>query len=121
VRLPISTDQIAAGTTMMHYTRQSNETVKVEGKDHIIQDVPKTHVAIHHTYLKKLQNKASQIDELNQSMWKKKHTVTPLSNCLLASALVLVPGLLLMGAEIVNSLVVTDFFADLHLINDELV
>ncbi len=57
-----------------------DKTVKVQGKDHIIRDVPKTHVVIHRSYLKRLQNKESQIDKLHQSVRKKKYyTGTPLS------------------------------------------
>jgi hypothetical protein len=62
-------------------------TVQVKGKDHIIWGVPKTHVLVHSSYLKKVQNKASQIYELNQSVRKKKYTGTPLAKRLLASAL----------------------------------
>ena len=36
-----------------------NKKIKVKGEDHIIRDVPNTHVVIPHNYLKKLQNKAS--------------------------------------------------------------
>ncbi len=42
-----------------------DKTVKVEGKDHIIRDVPKTHVVIHRNYLNRLKNKESQIDKLH--------------------------------------------------------
>jgi hypothetical protein len=97
-----------------------DKTVKVQGKDHIIQDVPKTHVVIHRSYLKRLQNKESQIDELRQSVGKKKYTGTPLSKRLLASGLALVPGLSLTGAELVIPLVVFAFLADLHLIDDQI-
>jgi hypothetical protein len=97
-----------------------DKTVKVQGKDHIISDVPKTHVVIHRSYLEKLQNKESQIDNFCQLMRKKKYTGTPLSKYLLASALALVPGLLLTGAELVIPLVVAAFLADLHLIGDHI-
>jgi hypothetical protein len=95
-------------------------TVQVEGKDHIIPGVPKTHVPVHRSYLKKLQNKASQVDELNQSVRKKKYTGTPLAKRLLASALASVPGLSLSGAGLVIPLVVAAFLADSHLIDDNL-
>jgi hypothetical protein len=39
-----------------------DKTVQVQGKDHIIRDVPKTHVVIHRNYLNRLKNKESQID-----------------------------------------------------------
>ncbi len=94
-----------------------DKTVQVQGKDHIIRDVPKTHVVIHRNYLKKLKNKESQIDELHQSVRKKKYTGTPLSKRLLASALASVPGLSLTGAELVIPLVVAAFLADSHLID----
>jgi hypothetical protein len=82
--------------------------------------VPKTHVLVHRSYLKKLQNKASQVDELNQSVRKKKYTGTPLAKRLLASALASVPGLSLSGAALVIPLVVAVFLADSHLIDDNL-
>jgi hypothetical protein len=82
--------------------------------------VPKTHVVIHRNYLKKLKNKESQIDELHQSVRKKKYTGTPLSKRLLASALASVPGLSLTGAELVIPLVVAAFLADSHLIDDKI-
>ena len=97
-----------------------DKTVQVQGTDHIIQDVPKTHVVIYHSYLKKLQNKASQVDELNQSVRKKKYTGTPLAKRLPASALASVPGLSLSGAGLVIPLVVAAFLADSHLIDDNL-
>jgi hypothetical protein len=97
-----------------------DQTVQVEGEDHIIRDVPKTHVVILQTYLKKLQNKASQIDKLHQSVRKKKYTGSPLSKRLLASALVSVPGLSLTGAELVIPLFVAAFLADSNLISDKL-
>jgi hypothetical protein len=97
-----------------------DKTVQVKGKDHMIRDVPKTHVVIHRNYLKKLKNKVSQIDELHQSVRKKKYTGTPLSKRLLASALASVLGLLLTGAELVIPLVVTAFLADSHLIDDKI-
>ncbi len=53
-------------------------------------------------------------------MRKKQYTWNPLSNRLLASALALVPGLSLTGAEVVIPLVVTEFLADLHLIDDKI-
>jgi hypothetical protein len=94
-------------------------TVQVKGKDHIIWGVPETHVLVHRSYLEKLQNKASQIDELNQSV-RKKYTRTPLAKRLLASALASVPGLSLLGAELVIPLIVAAFLADSHLIDDNL-
>jgi hypothetical protein len=39
-----------------------DKTVQVKGQDHIIQDVPKTHVVLSLPCLKMLQIKASQID-----------------------------------------------------------
>jgi hypothetical protein len=61
----------SAAPQPQHKPRKSitiaNKAVQVKGKDHIIQDVPKTHFVIHHTYLKKLQKKASQIDKPEQS------------------------------------------------------
>jgi hypothetical protein len=86
--------------------------------DHIIRDVTKTHVVIHRSYLKRLQNKESQIDELHQLV-RKKYTGTPLSKRLLASAWASVPGLSLTGSELVIPLVVATFLADLHLIDDQ--
>jgi hypothetical protein len=50
-----------------------DKTVKVQGKDHIIRDVPKTHIAIHRSYLKRLRNKESQTDRLHQLVRKKKY------------------------------------------------
>jgi hypothetical protein len=97
-----------------------DKTVQVQGKVHIIWDVPKTHVVIHRNYLKKLKNKESQIDELHQSVRKKKYTGTLLSKRLLASALASVPGLSLTGAELVIPLVVAAFLADSHLIDDKI-
>jgi hypothetical protein len=69
------TDQKAKRSIIIEDT-----TVQVKGKDHTIWGVPKTHVLVHRSYLKKLQNKASQIDELNQSVRKKKYTRTPLAS-----------------------------------------
>jgi hypothetical protein len=80
----------------------------------------KTHVVLHWSYLKRLQNKESQIDKLHQSVRKKKYTGTRLSKRLLASALASAPGLLLTGAELVIPLVVASFLANLHLINDQI-
>jgi hypothetical protein len=82
--------------------------------------VPKTHIVIHRSYLKRLQNKESQIDKLHQSVRKKKYTGTPLSKRLLASALASVPGLSLTGAELVIPLVVAAFLTDSHLIDDQI-
>jgi hypothetical protein len=96
-------------------------TVQAKGKDHIMRGVPNARVLAHRSYLKKLQNKVSQIDELNQSVQKKKYTGTPLAKLLLASALASVPGLSLLGAELVIPLVVATFFlADSHLIGNNL-
>jgi hypothetical protein len=97
-----------------------DKTVKVQGKDHIIGDVPKTHIVFHWSNLKRLQNKESQIEMLHQSMRKKKYTGTPLSKRLLASVLASVPGLSLTGAELVIPLVVAAFLADSHLIDDQI-
>jgi hypothetical protein len=82
-------------------------------------DVPdKTHVAIPHAYLKKLQNKAScQIEKLKQFVKKKNYTQSPLLKDMLASALALVLGISLAGAKLVTiPLVVAAFLADSHLI-----
>jgi hypothetical protein len=95
-------------------------TVQVKGKDHIIWGVPKTHVLVHRSYLKKLQNKASQIDKLNHSVRKKKYTGPPLAKRLLASTLASIPGLSLSGSELVIPLVVAAFLADSHLIDNNL-
>jgi hypothetical protein len=54
-----------------------NVTVRVEGAEHVIQDVPKTHAVVSRSYLKMLQKKAAQIDALQQSMRRKKHTGSP--------------------------------------------
>jgi hypothetical protein len=97
-----------------------DKTVKIQGKDHLICDAPKTCVVIHHSYLNRLQNKKSQTDELHQLVGKKKYTRTPLSKRPVASALLLVPGLSLAGAELVIPLVVATFLADLHLIDDQI-
>jgi hypothetical protein len=97
-----------------------NVAVRVEGAEHIIQDVPKTHAAVSRSYLKMLQKKAAQIDTLQQSIRKKKYTGSPLSKRLLASALVSVPGFSLTGAELVIPLVVAAFLADSNLIDDKI-
>jgi hypothetical protein len=61
--------ELEAAPKPQQKTRRSiivdNKTIQVKGEDNIFWDVPKTHIVIHHNYLKKLQNKASQIDELN--------------------------------------------------------
>jgi hypothetical protein len=67
-----SRNQIIKATTI------DEKTVQVQSKDHIIWGMPKTHVVIHRNYLKRLKNKKSQIDELHQSVPKKKYTITPL-------------------------------------------
>jgi hypothetical protein len=97
-----------------------NVTVCVQSADHIIQGITKTHDVIPQNYLEKLQNKGIQIDTLQQSVRKKKYTGSPLSKCLLASMLISVPVISLMGAQFVISLVVAAFLADSHLIDDKL-
>jgi hypothetical protein len=97
-----------------------DKTVKVQGKDHIIQDAGKTHVVIHQSYLKRLQSKESQIGKLCQLVWKKKYTRALLSKHLLASALVSIGGLLLTGAELIIPLAVAALLAHLHLIDDQI-
>jgi hypothetical protein len=97
-----------------------NVTVRVEGAEHMIQDVPKTHDVVSCSYLKMLQKKAAQIDALQQSVRRKKHTGSPLSKRLLASALVSVLGFSLTGAELAIPLVVAAFLADSYLIDDKI-
>jgi hypothetical protein len=97
-----------------------NQSIRVEGVLHIVRDVPKTHVVIHQAHMKRLQNKACQIDMLKLSLKKKKYTGSPLSKRFLASALASVPGISLTGAELVIPLVVAAFLADSNLIEDNL-
>jgi hypothetical protein len=97
-----------------------NVTVRVEGAEHVIQDVPKTHAVVSRGYLRMLKKKAAQIDALQQSMRRKKHTGSPLSKRLLASALASVPGFSLAGAELAIPLVVAAFLADPNLIDDKI-
>jgi hypothetical protein len=97
-----------------------NATVRVEGAEHVIQDAPKTHAVVSRSCLKMLQKKAAQIDALRHSMRRKKHTGSPLSKRLLASAPVSVPGFSPTGAELAIPLVVAAFLANSNLIDDKI-
>jgi hypothetical protein len=74
--------------------------IRVERAEHVIQGAPSTVEVVDRRHLATLRNKAAQINTLRATVKRKKHTGSPLSKRLLASALVSAPGFSLTGANL---------------------
>ena len=84
--------------------------VKCEGRDHIVKDVPLTHVVKHKSYVSKMENLAEILLKLEKVRMQSKYSCSPMAKRLLGAAAALSPQISLYKLSFMIPLIIASHY-----------
>ena len=93
-------------------TNVKDVVVKYNGKNHIVRDVPLTHVVKHKSYVTKLENLSENWCNLKKARNQKKYSGSPIGRRLFGAAAAIAPQLSLHKLQFIIPLIISAHYQD---------